>query len=85
MILLSSSVSVSIEVLRDPNKKIKKEQLEELQNYDSRRFPLNLPHHFEDVFHEPNGVTKFDTMLCAVPKDIIIMHEQDETETTLNK
>ena len=61
------------------------EKLEELQNYDSRRFPLNLPHHFEDIFHEPNGVTKFDTMLCAVPKDIIIMHEQDETETTLNK
>ena len=79
----SPGTSLSVDALYRTKDLI--EKLEELQNYDSRRFPLNLPHHFEDIFHEPNGVTKFDTMLCAVPKDIIIMHEQDETETTLNK
>ena len=54
--------------------------------YPSRRFPLHLPHHFEDIFHEPNGVTKWgDKVLCAVPKEIILMHIQEETETILNK
>ena len=62
------------------------EKLEELMQYPSRRFPLHLPHHFEDIFHEPNGVTKWgDEVLCAVPKEIILMHIQEETETTLNK
>ena len=63
-----------------------KEKLIELQEYPSRRFPLNLPHHYEDIFHEPTGVTKWgNDVLCAIPKDIIIMHIQEETETYLNK
>ena len=62
------------------------EKLEELLQYNSRRFPKNLPHHYEDIFHEPNGVTRWgDDVLCAVPKEIIIMHIQEETETQLNK
>lgn len=65
-----------------------KEKLIELQEYPSRRFPLNLPHHFEDIFHEGynNGVTKWgDNVMCAIPKDIILMHIQEQTETYLNK
>jgi hypothetical protein len=65
-----------------------KEKLIELQNYDSNEFPLNLPHHYEDIFHEGynNGVRKWGKdVLCAIPKEIILMHEQTETETTLNK
>ena len=57
-------------------------------SYDSRRFSKYLPHHYEDIFQENynNGVRKWgDDVLCAVPKDIIIMHEQPSTETTLNK
>tara|TARA_Y100000310_G_scaffold213351_1_gene214280 strand:+ start:808 stop:1488 length:681 start_codon:yes stop_codon:yes gene_type:complete len=63
-----------------------KEKLIELVDYKSRRFPVHLPHHYEDIFHEPNGVTKWgDDILCAVPKEIILMHKQEETETHLNK
>lgn len=63
-----------------------KERLIELQDYGPQRFPINLPHHFEDIFIEPNGVTKWgNDVLCAIPKDIIIMHKQEETETYLNK
>ena len=41
---------------------------------------------FEDIFIEPNGVTKWgNDVLCAIPKDIILMHIQEETETILNK
>ena len=63
-----------------------KEKLNELISHPPRRFPLHLPHHYEDIFHEPNGVTKWgDDILCAVPKKIIWMHIQEETETFLNK
>ena len=63
-----------------------KEKLRELQSYAPRRFPIYLPHHFEDIFVEPNGVTKWgNDVLCAIPKDIILMHIQEETETILNK
>ena len=65
-----------------------REKLIELQNHPSKRFPLNLPHHFEDIFHEGynNGVTKWgDNVMCAIPKDIILMHIQEQTETYLNK
>ena len=63
-----------------------KERLIELQDYGPRRFPIHLPHHFEDIFIEPNGVTKWgDDVLCAIPKNIILMHKQEETETSLNK
>ena len=65
-----------------------KEKLIELQNYPPNEFPLNLPHHFEDIFHEGhgNGVTKWgDSVMCAIPKNIILMHIQEETETGLNK
>tara|TARA_A100001515_G_scaffold86301_1_gene68587 strand:+ start:141 stop:827 length:687 start_codon:yes stop_codon:yes gene_type:complete len=65
-----------------------KEKLIELKQHGPNRFPLNLPHHYEDIFQENynNGVRKWgDDVLCAVPKDIIIMHEQPSTETTLNK
>ncbi len=65
-----------------------KERLEELQKYGPNRFPLNLPHHYEDVFHEDNnkGVKQWgDDVLCAVPKEVILMHIQEETETRLNK
>ena len=79
----SPGTSLSVDALYKTKDLI--EKLEELQSYESRRFPLNLPHHFEDIFHEPNGVTNFGNMMCSVPKDIIIMHEQDETETRLNK
>ena len=59
-----------------------------IQRYDAHRFPLNLPHHYEDIFHERNnnGVRQWgDDILCAVPKNIIWMHEQPQTETNLNK
>ena len=63
-----------------------KEKLKELLKYPSRRFPLNLPHHYEDIFHEPNGVTLWgEDIMCAVPKEEILIHTQPETETTLNK
>ena len=65
-----------------------KEKLIELQKYSPNEFPLNLPHHFEDIFHEGygNGVTKWgDNVMCAIPKNIILMHIQEETETKLNK
>jgi hypothetical protein len=65
-----------------------KEKLIELQNYDSHEFPVSLPHHFENIFHEgySNGVRKWGKdVLCAIPKEIILMHEQNETETRLNK
>ena len=63
-----------------------KERLLELQNYGARRFPVYLPHHFEDIFIEPNGVTMWgNDILCAIPKDIILMHNIDDTETFLNK
>ena len=63
-----------------------KEKLRELQSYAPRRFPIYLPHHFEDIFVEPNGVTKWgDDVLCAIPKNIILMHKQEETEASLNK
>jgi len=64
------------------------EKLTELQNFLPRRFPLNLPHHYEDIFHEENnmGVRVLgDDVLCAIPKDVILMHEQNQTETRLNK
>ena len=33
-----------------------------------------------------NGVTKWgDNVMCAIPKDIILMHIQEQTETYLNK
>ena len=66
----------------------KKENLIELKQHGPNRFPLNLPHHYEDIFSEMynNGVRKWgDDVLCAIPKDIIIMHEQLSTETILNK
>ena len=65
-----------------------REKLIELQNHSSKRFPLNLPHHYEDIFHEGynNGVRKWGKdVLCAIPKEVILMHEQNETETRLNK
>ena len=63
-----------------------KEKLIDLMNYQSQRFPVHLPHHYEDVFHEPNGVTMWgEDVLCAIPKEIILMHKQEETETYLNK
>lgn len=63
-----------------------KEKLEELLPYNPNRFPLHLPHHYEDIFHEPNGVRKWgENVLCAVPQEIIWMHVQEETETKLNK
>ena len=65
-----------------------KERLEELKKYGPHRFPLNLPHHYEDVFHEDHnkGVKQWgDDVLCAVPKEVILMHIQEETETRLNK
>jgi len=65
-----------------------KEHLIELIRYEAHRFPLNLPHHYEDIFHERhnNGVKKWgDDVLCAVPKEVILMHEQPQTETNLNK
>jgi len=62
------------------------EKLKELLLHNPKRFPLHLPHHYEDIFHEPNGVRKWgDKILCAVPKKIIWMHIQEETETNLNK
>ena len=63
-----------------------KERLIELQNYGPRRFPIHLPHHFEDIFLEPNGVLRWGKdILCAIPKDVILMHNIDDTETYLNK
>ena len=51
------------------------EKLVDLISYNSRRFPLNVPHHFEDIFHEPNGVRLLGKeVLCAIPKEIIIQH-----------
>ena len=61
------------------------EKLEELQKYNTGRFPINLPHHFEDIFHEPNGVTLWEDKMCAIPKKIVLMHIQLDTETKLNK
>jgi len=64
------------------------EKLSELQQYTSGRFPLNLPHHYEDIFHEykNNGVKKLgEDALCAIPKKEILKHIQEETETLLNK
>lgn len=64
------------------------EKLVELRKYASHRFPLNLPHHYEDVYHEQyhNGVKKLgDNFLCAIPKKVILMHEQIQSETNLNK
>jgi len=58
-----------------------KEKLKDLLTYKSKNFATYLPHHFEDIFHEPNGVTKWGkNVLCAIPKEIIIMHEQTERE-----
>jgi hypothetical protein len=65
-----------------------KESLEELKKHGPHRFPLNLPHHYEDIFHEDNnkGVKQWgDNVLCAIPKEVILMHIQEETETRLNK
>ena len=64
------------------------EKLTELQQYASHRFPLNLPHHYENIFHEDNnnGVRKLGKdVICAVPKKEILKHIQEETETILNK
>ena len=64
------------------------DKLTELQQHSSARFPLNLPHHYEDIFHESkqNGVRKLgEDVMCAVPKTEILKHIQEETETTLNK
>ena len=62
------------------------EKLEQLTMYQPRRFPLHLPHHFEDIFLEPNGVKSWgDEIMCAVPKTEILIHTQNETETFLNK
>ena len=62
-------------------------KLLELKNHSSVRFPLNLPHHYEDIFHESknNGVKNLGDIMCAIPKQVILMHEQPETETRLNK
>ena len=51
------------------------------------RFPKHLPHHYEETFWEEknNAVRILGEMMCAIPKDIILMHEQEQTETTLNK
>jgi len=60
-----------------------KEKLIELMDCNSIRFPLNLPHHYEDIFHERNnnGVKKWgNDILCAIPKDIILMHIQEERQ-----
>lgn len=62
------------------------EKLEQLIPYKATRFPLNLPHHFETVYHEPNGVRPLGPgIMCAVPKTEILIHTQPETETVLNK
>ena len=64
------------------------EKLEELVKYypEGRRFPISLPHHFEDIFHEPNGVTMWGSKIkCAIPKREIIKHNCNDTETMLNK
>ena len=80
----SPGSSLSVDALYKTE--VLREKLIELQNHPPRRFPLNLPHHFEDIFIEPNGVTKWgDDVLCAIPKKVILMHEQNETETRLNK
>ena len=82
----SPGSSLSVDALYKTE--VLREKLIELQNHPPRRFPLNLPHHYEDIFHEENnkGVKALgDDVLCAIPKDIIIMHEQEETETILNK
>ena len=63
-------------------------RLIDLKEYASDSFPLNLPHHYEDIYHEKfnNGVRKWgNDFLCAVPKKIILMHTQSDTETILNK
>ena len=80
----SPGSSLSVDALYKTNLLI--EKLEVLLNYPPKRFPLNLPHHYEDIFHEPNGVTKWgNDIICAVPKDEILIHTQPETETLLNK
>lgn len=82
----SPGSSLSVDALYKTE--VLREKLIELQNHPPRRFPLNLPHHYEDVFHEDNnkGVKQWgDDVLCAVPKEVILMHIQEETETRLNK
>ena len=82
--LKSPGSSLSVDALYKTD--LFKEKLKELLKYPSRRFPLNLPHHYEDIFHEPNGVTLWgENIMCAVPKEEILIHTQPETETTLNK
>ena len=82
--LKSPGSSLSVDALYKTD--LFKEKLKELLKYPSRRFPLNLPHHYEDIFHEPNGVTLWgENIMCAVPKEAILIHTQPETETTLNK
>ena len=82
----SPGSSLSVDALYKTD--VLKEKLIELKQHGPNRFPLNLPHHYEDIFSEMynNGVRKWgDDVLCAIPKDIIIMHEQLSTETILNK
>tara|TARA_Y100000361_G_C11057290_1_gene288566 strand:- start:17 stop:685 length:669 start_codon:yes stop_codon:yes gene_type:complete len=75
----SPGSSLSVDALY--KKELFVEKLEELLQYNSRRFSKSLPHHYEDIFHEPNGVTNWgEDVLCAIPKEIIIMHEQTERE-----
>ena len=82
----SPGSSLSVDALYKTD--VLKEKLIELKQHGPNRFPLNLPHHYEDIFSEMynNGVRKWgDDVLCAIPKEIIIMHEQLSTETILNK
>ena len=80
----SPGSSLSVDALYKTDLLIQK--LEKLMNYYPRRFPLNLPHHYEDIFLEPNGVLSWgDNIMCAVPKKEILIHTQTETETFLNK
>jgi len=82
--LKSPGSSLSVDAIYKTD--LLKERLVELQNYEPRRFPVHLPHHFEDIFIEPNGVLRWGKdVLCAIPKDIILMHNIDDTETYLNK
>jgi|TARA_R110000765_G_scaffold104902_2_gene194850 hypothetical protein len=80
----SPGSSLSVDALYKTEMLIGK--LENLISYNSRRFPLNLPHHFEDIYHEPNGVRLWGKdIVCAIPKKEIFIHTQPETETFLNK
>ena len=77
----SKSPGSSLSVLALYKTELLIEKLEDLILHKPKRFPLHLPHHFENIFHEPNGVSQWgDNVLCAIPKKIICMHTQEELE-----